>query len=160
MERTIALLLNSSSPCARCSVLLWIVILYLYSTCTYLTAEKVQLLIMDFVRFLAKYCHSVTKSLAILSCLKSLLIFLSMFYIWFTEVTTKFYDTFFPFLEHSALYSFEKSCYKAAATLLSLCYYCKIVVKKSHRFLALISLDNWLNEAPAFALAFIKIGDR
>ena len=67
---------------------------------------------------------------------------------------------FFPFLEHSALYSFEKSCYKAAATLLSLCYYCKIVVKKSHRFLALISLDNWLNEAPAFALAFIKIGDR
>ena len=86
--------------------------------------------------------------------------FLSMFYIWFTEVRTKFYDTFFPFLEHSALYSFEKSCYKAAATLLSLCYYCKIVVKKSHRFLALISLDNWLNEAPAFALAFIKIGDR
>ena len=73
---------------------------------------------------------------------------------------TQFYDTFFPFLEHSALYSFEKSCYKAAATLLSLCYYCKIVVKKSHRFLALISLDNWLNEAPAFALAFIKIGDR
>ena len=153
MKRTIALvlLLGFSSPCARCSVFLWIVIIHsVIVLCTYLTAEKVQLL-MDFIRFLAKYCQKV--------------IFLCMYVsfwlaIWFSKIRSRLHDTFFPFLEHSALYSFEKSCYKAAATLLLLCYYCKIVVKKSHRFLDLISLDNWLNEAPAFALAFIKIGDR